>query len=65
MLWKLFVAELIPEIKIEDVYYGLQHIGIQRTSGIGFSRVHLGPTSTRGRVSTRSKNFLTLGAWKP
>ena len=36
MLWKLFVAELIPEIKIEDVYYGLQHIGIQKASGTGF-----------------------------
>ena len=37
MLWKLFVAELIPEIKIEDVYYGLQHIGIQKSSGNGYS----------------------------
>ena len=56
MLWKLFVAELIPEIKIEDVYYGLQHIGIQKTSGNGYSvaRVHLGSTNTiRGQLFQR------------
>ena len=55
MLWKLFVAELIPEIKIEDVYYGLQHIGIQKTSGKGFSLlwVHLGSTQTRSSIVSK------------
>lgn len=45
MLWKLFVAELIPEIKIEDVYYGLQHIGIQKTSGIFKSQFYILPST--------------------